>query len=61
MKAKSGWTVAWWRGNEYDDPSPPPTLVLDSDLRDELWADTQKRRQIRVCLLFIGVSQKTDH
>ncbi|KAJ7315596.1 hypothetical protein DFH08DRAFT_820517 [Mycena albidolilacea] len=33
MKAKSGWTVAWWRGNEYDDPSPPPTLVLDSDLR----------------------------
>ncbi|KAJ7800621.1 hypothetical protein B0H14DRAFT_2279282, partial [Mycena olivaceomarginata] len=48
MKAKSGWTVAWWRGNEYDDPSPPPTLVLDSDLRDELWADTQKRRQIRL-------------
>ncbi|KAJ7312270.1 hypothetical protein DFH08DRAFT_822304 [Mycena albidolilacea] len=28
MKAKSGWTVAWWRGNEYDDPSPPPTLVF---------------------------------
>ncbi|KAJ7366156.1 hypothetical protein DFH08DRAFT_678760 [Mycena albidolilacea] len=48
MKAKSGWTVAWWCGNEYDDPSPPPTLVLDSDLRDELWADTQKRRQIRL-------------
>ena len=46
---ENSWQVSWWRGNEYGNTAPDfGALVNVANLVDELWADIQGRRQIRV-------------
>ncbi|KAJ6457808.1 hypothetical protein C8R47DRAFT_1203316 [Mycena vitilis] len=48
VKRSDGWEVQWWRGNQYSEPMPPPSKISDDNLRDELWANADARRKIKL-------------
>ena len=43
------WKLRWWRHCDFISPSPPSESVAsESDIVDELWKETDRRRAIRV-------------
>ena len=43
------WKLRWWRHCNFISPSPPSESVApESDIVDELWKETDRRRAIRV-------------